>query len=65
MYIRCGMFVDLHLVHLVALHITHRGLIKLNYSFKGKTNDTSLLNLIYAVIDKFGKFDTQIFHPKL
>lgn len=43
--------------HLVTLHTIHRGLIKLNYSFKDETNDTSLLNLIYALIDKFGKFD--------
>lgn len=59
------MFAGLIFLHLVALHTTHRRLTKLNYSFKDKTNYTSLLNFIYAVIDNFGKFDKQIFHPKL
>lgn len=59
------MFAGQIFLHLVTLHTTHRGLIKLNYSFKDKANYTSLLNLIYAVIDEFGKFDTQIFYPKL
>lgn len=64
MYIWCWIFAGLIFLHLVVLQ-THRGLIMLNYSFKDKTNYTSLLNLIYAVIDEFGKFDTQIFYPKL
>lgn len=47
------MFAGQIFLHLVILQTTHRGLIMLNYSFKDKTNYTSLLNLIYAVIDEF------------